>query len=207
MQPGPGTAHGGNAVGVRRAVLGRRQRVQHQQRAYTTRFDLRRGESRPRASGRADRRVLRAPGDARRAARDEFFVEARYPYQVWELEVPLAAGTFEDAAEVEAMIEGFHRAHERVFAVSEPGQHIECIYWKGRATARLRKPELVRPGTDAAGPPVPTAVRKAWFGRDGVLETEHFRGESLAVGHRLRGPAMILEPTTTVVVYPGGSRR
>ena len=133
----------------------------------------------------------------------EFFVEARYPYQVWELEVPLATGHFEEPAEVETMVQAFHRVHERVFAVSEPGQHIECIYWKGRATARLPKPELARAALDGTNAPEPVSVRRAWFGAQGALDTRCFRAESLSARHSLAGPAIIEEPTTTVVVYPG----
>ncbi|HWF74219.1 MAG TPA: hydantoinase/oxoprolinase family protein, partial [Solirubrobacteraceae bacterium] len=141
----------------------------------------------------------------------EFFVEARYPYQVWELEVPLRSGALAGPEDVELMTEDFHRVHERVFAVSEPGQHLECIYWKGRATARLPKPALARLDGDAGSPPVPAAVRTAWFGsgsgsgsgHDGPLETPYFRAEAFAPGHQVPGPAIIGEPTTTVVVYPG----
>ena len=74
------------------------------------------------------------------ARRKEFFVEARYPYQVWELEVPLAAPQYADGADVAAMVDAFHDVHDRVFAVKEPGQYVECLYWKGRATATLTKP-------------------------------------------------------------------
>jgi N-methylhydantoinase A len=101
------------------------------------------------------------------------------------------------------MVDGFHRVHKRVFAVSEPGQYIECIYWKGRATAHLQKPELMRFSADGAAPPQPTTVRGAWFGAGDALDTGYFRAESLTVGHRVSGPGVILEPTTTVVVYPG----
>ena len=87
----------------------------------------------------------------------EFFVEARYPYQVWELEVPLAAGRFESGADVETMVQAFHQVHERVFAVSEPGQHIECIYWKGRGD----RP----PGQAGAGRGEPQRRRSARAGR------------------------------------------
>ena len=133
----------------------------------------------------------------------EFFVEARYPYQVWELEVPLAAGRFESGADVETMVQAFHQVHERVFAVSEPGQHIECIYWKGRATAHLAKPALAAASLNGASPPQPAAVRDAWFGAQGSMPTGCFKAESLSAGHSLTGPAVIEEPTTTVVVYPG----
>ncbi len=130
---------------------------------------------------------LDTPADLRSS---EFFVEARYPYQVWELEVPLAAGRFEGQADVDEMVEGFHRVHERVFAVSEPGQHIECIYWKGRATARLPKPELARAGADGAQPDPaevrPSVVRSPGRAPDAVLP-----GGELSAGHRLVGPAII----------------
>ncbi len=72
---------------------------------------------------------LQAPADARGK---EFFVEARYPYQVWELEVPLPNSRFEGEEDVRALEEAFHVVHERVFAVKEPGQRLECLYWKGR---------------------------------------------------------------------------
>jgi N-methylhydantoinase A len=142
---------------------------------------------------------LDTPADLRSS---EFFVEARYPYQVWELEVPLAGGGFEGPADVDEMVERFHRVHERVFAVSEPGQYIECIYWKGRATARLPKPELARAGADGAQPE-PAEVRQAWFGAQGALQTPCFHAETMSAGHRFVGPAIISESTTTVVVYPG----
>jgi N-methylhydantoinase A len=133
----------------------------------------------------------------------EFFVEARYPYQVWELEVPLTGGKFEEDADVEAMVQAFHGVHERVFAVSEPGQYLECIYWKGRATARLPKPELARAVLDGGGASEPVAMRRSWFGDQGALDTPCFKAESFSAGQRLAGPAIIEEPTTTVVVYPG----
>ncbi|HKP18525.1 MAG TPA: hydantoinase/oxoprolinase family protein [Gaiellaceae bacterium] len=141
---------------------------------------------------------LRVAGEARSK---EFFVEARYPYQVWELDVPLRAGRFAGDADVAAMVEDFHQVHERVFAVKEPGQHVECVYWKGRATARLPKPALRRLSSNgsAAGP---DRHRPAWFDVDAAAQAPIYLGASLAPGARVEGPAIVEEPTTTVVVYP-----
>src|SRR5207249_5170707 len=72
----------------------------------------------------------------------EFFVEARYRGQVWELDVPLRRSQFTGEGDVRELEEDFHETHERVFAVREPGQHLECLLWKARATAALQKPEL-----------------------------------------------------------------
>ena len=70
--------------------------------------------------------VLRAHADLTRGAQvRDYVVEARYPYQVWEL------GQFRSPArrldDVRASEQGFHETHERVFAVSEPGQRVECV--------------------------------------------------------------------------------
>jgi len=145
--------------------------------------------------------LLKTPEQARRK---EFFVEARYPYQVWELEVPLAKKRLENETDVAEMVEAFHRAHERVFAVKEPGQYVECLYWKGRATALLSKPELrgfARNGAD----PRPHRARRIWLGPGAVADADVYLGGSLSAGQRFGGPAIVEEPTTTIVVNPGWS--
>ena len=141
-------------------------------------------------------------GTAGAARRKEFFVEARYPYQVWELEVPLANGRLEGEADIAAMVEAFHAVHERVFAVKEPGQHIECLYWKGRATATLPKPE-VRRSEPTGAEARPDRRRRVWLAA--AADAPVYLGESLTAGQHLSGPAIVEEPTTTVVVYPGWS--
>jgi N-methylhydantoinase A len=131
----------------------------------------------------------------------EFFVEARYPYQVWELEVPLAVSKFSNADDVHSLIEGFHRAHERVFAVNEPGQQVECIYWKARATALLPKP-LPGVAVRDALVPRPLVTRDAWFDGTTPQPTPRYHGPDLPIGAVLAGPCVIQEPTTTIVLFP-----
>lgn len=143
---------------------------------------------------------LKTPQDQRLR---EFFVEARYPYQVWELEVPLIGADFTGDADVQALVDGFHAAHDRVFAVTEPGQQVECIYWKARATARLPKPFTQHKQAVIAAPAVPVIVRDAWFGGDAPQPTPRFQGFDLSPGCVLIGPCVIQEPTTTIVIFPG----
>lgn len=144
---------------------------------------------------------LETPSQLRRM---EFFVEARYPYQVWELEVPLTRGRFDSGDDVQVMVQAFHVVHDRVFAVSEPGQHIECIYWKGRATASLPKPGLHQSARETGIREPPTSA-PAWFGGDRPIQTRRHFGYQLHAGQEIQGPAILEEPTTTVVVYPGWS--
>ena len=140
-------------------------------------------------------------GAAQGAVRKEFFVEARYPYQVWELEVPLQTSRFEDESDLATMVEDFHRVHERVFAVKEPGQHVECIYWKGRAVASLPKPQLKSLARNG-GEPAEPANRPVSFGA-GAAMTPCYYANSLAAGQKFSGPGIVEEVTTTVVVPPG----
>jgi N-methylhydantoinase A len=134
--------------------------------------------------------------------RREYFVEARYPYQVWELDVALPKERFDDPADLHLMLEAFHREHERVFAVKEPGQQVECVYWRGRLTALLDAPPLHK--RSKGDRPLPPARKRmaAFFAGHGEVATPRYYGEDLESGMIISGPAIIDEPTTTIVVYP-----
>jgi N-methylhydantoinase A len=134
--------------------------------------------------------------------RTDYSVEAHYPYQVWDVEIPLANGRFESDGDVHALADGFHRAHERIFAVAETGQQVECVNWKGRLTVALERAPLVPATRNGAGPPEPRTVRAAYFDGVGEATTPVYAGGELRPGDAVAGPAVIEEPTTTVVVYP-----
>lgn len=139
-----------------------------------------------------------------RALTKEFSVEARYRAQVWELEVPIPSrlGGPEDVRELD---DAFHEVHERVFAVREPGQYLECLLWKVRATAVLAKPDVRSRALPATPTAAPSGEALAYFPETGLGRLPRYDGEALAAGTRIDGPAIIREATTTVVVYPGSS--
>jgi N-methylhydantoinase A len=134
--------------------------------------------------------------------RTELSVDARYRSQVWELEVPLPVARFADGRDVTALEDAFHDVHERVFAVREEGQYVECLVWRCRATAVLAKPALA-PGRGARPDASPSETRVAVFADGGAVETPRFDGSALPPGTEIAGPAIVREPTTTVVVPPG----
>jgi N-methylhydantoinase A len=139
--------------------------------------------------------------------RKEFFVEARYRQQVWDLVVRLPGDRLRTREDVDALEEAFHEAHERVFAIREPGAHLECLTWKVRAIAELAKPGVAARRIAADVSEEPTAWAPAYFEGSGSVETARYDGERLAPGTTIAGPAVIREPTTTVVVYPGATAR
>ncbi len=135
--------------------------------------------------------------------RRDFFVEARYPTQVWELEVALARGSFAGPDDVAALVDGFHRTHERVFAVKEAGAAVECLHWKARLTGLLKRPPLEGPHTTVSSQKATMSTRRAvYFADRGRSEVPIYLGPPLAPGSEMDGPAIIEEPTTTIVLYP-----
>lgn len=134
-------------------------------------------------------------------------VEARYLYQVWELEVPLTKGSFDGPEDIEALVKAFHAAHERAYAVTQIGQPIECLSWKARFTGRLDTLPPARAEDARPQPAKPAAHRPAFFANHGQVDVPIYKGNSLPPGSMIEGPAIIEEPTTTVVVYPGTRAR
>jgi N-methylhydantoinase A len=139
--------------------------------------------------------------------RRRYFVEARYAYQVWDLSIPLEGDGIEEEAALERLIESFHDAHERIFAVREPGQKIELSQWKGRVVVETVKPPLAaerEPSAPVEGNGAAAArPRVAFFPELGEVEIAVHLGAELAAGASIAGPALLIEPETTIVVYPG----
>lgn len=133
--------------------------------------------------------------------------EARYDQQMWEIDVNLGElEAFRDAQDVVDLQQRFDANHLSLFAVNQPGFPIETITWRAEARIERHKPSLsdealgAEEGKDAA----PSSGRRTVF--DGAsVETPIFRGDDLRSGDRIVGPAIIEEPTTTIVVIPGAA--
>ena len=136
-------------------------------------------------------------------ARIELLVEARYRAQVWELDTVLPKVRINDATDIGALAEAFHQTHERVYAVRDEGSPVEFVNWKGRIAIRLFAPPPPPNVTATAYRPVPDTERPCFFRETGRATTPVYRGSMLQPGAQIAGPAIIEEPTTTIVVYPG----
>jgi len=145
----------------------------------------------------------RMPDHLARSIVRDHSVEARYPSQVWELEVPLPGDRIADAAALATVVDGFHDVHRRTFAVAEPGQDVEFQYWKARLTARLPRPEGVgRAAAERSTATVERSARPVYFSGAGLVETPFYRGATLPLDFVADGPLVVQEPTTTIVVPP-----
>ncbi len=137
---------------------------------------------------------LGGPGELR------YSVEARYAYQVWDIPIPLAGEGVADERELESLVESFHDAHERIFAVREPGQTVEMNQWKGRIVVTTAKPPVAAHREDRVEGEAPR--RTAFLPDLGEVEIPVHLGAQLGPDTPVEGPALIIEPETTIVVYP-----
>ncbi len=128
----------------------------------------------------------------------EYHVAARYASQVWDLDVPLENGRLDDGALAE-VVRRFHDLHEAAFAVSQQEEDVEFQHWHGRLIGTLATPDL--PIRSETTTPV-TFSRLASFEGFGELETTFYDGTTLPAGMLIAGPAVIVEPTATLVVTP-----
>lgn len=134
----------------------------------------------------------------------EYFTEARYAAQVWDLDVPLTSERFTSARDVEGLIKQFGAVHERVFAIRDDEAVVECLNWKARLTVTISAPPQPEVGPSVRQRPTASSTRPCYFGDDDTMvDTPIFKPEVLPPGAMVHGPAIVEEPTTTLVVYPG----
>jgi N-methylhydantoinase A len=133
-----------------------------------------------------------------------YSVEARYPQQIWDLEVPLSGTLFESDAHVETLRNDFHRVHNDVLGIADLGSAVETMTWRAKVRCEL--------GTDLSGAaPLTSAdgglgeTREAYFSGRGFVEATVRSLASVGLGESVEGPAIIEGPATTVVVEPEAS--
>jgi len=135
--------------------------------------------------------------------RRELVCEARYANQLWEIDVPLPWGWRGcDESERVELSRRFDRLHRALFSVEQPGEILELLAFRADARVSRGHPQL------AARVDIPEAAsgerRSVSFAGERI-ETPVYRGAALATGSRIRGPAVIEEATTTILIDPGAT--
>jgi N-methylhydantoinase A len=90
--------------------------------------------------------------------------------------------------------------------VRDEASEIEFLTWTGRVTLRLPR-AIAKLERSPGAPPARPFARTAWFGEDEPREASVRRGDSIAVGESIAGPAIVEEPTSTLVLPPGSEAR
>lgn len=148
---------------------------------------------------------IAGPGDGAARSTIELSVEARYPHQIWEIDVPLRARRFADEAAVRDLVADFHTAHHALFEITDPNSEIEIVTWRARVSCRLRDTARVGRLAIAGEKAAIAARRRIYFAETGWVDAEVERFETMAAGVPLTGPAIVESSFTTVVIDPGAN--
>jgi 5-oxoprolinase (ATP-hydrolysing) len=149
-------------------------------------------------------RRLEPTGGSRGRLRAEVSLELRYRGTETALEVPWPRVGGQWLATDEAsdsLRRGFEEAHERLFGYRRPDQMVEVC---GVRAAVLREreapPEQRLGGSDE--PLAPLRLSPLWTGAR-FEQVPLYRRQQLRPGRRIDGPAIVIEPTGTLVVDRG----
>jgi N-methylhydantoinase A len=138
----------------------------------------------------------------KRRVRYERMAALCYPGQTFDMPVPLAGrGSAVTAKVVAETVERFHRLHEELHTYASRDQEPILRGLRVKAVAVEAKPALPRVSRKSRGNPR-VGARKAFF-RGRYVATPVYEGPRLVPGQTILGPAIVEEPFTTVVVYPG----
>src|SRR5262249_33988301 len=132
------------------------------------------------------------------------FVNLCYPGQTFDMAVPARAHAGRmSAAGLAATIAAFHDLHQELHAY--PARDEEPAVPSRRGQTPRRPPPLELGESAPADAPLERALlarRPAWF--DGrFVDTPVYDGDRIRVGHEIRGPAIVEERFTTILVPPG----
>jgi N-methylhydantoinase A len=161
--------------------------------------------------------INRLYADMRRQAKDDFArigipeaqlsyhptVEIRYAGQFHEVENEMPAGDLNDE-KLKALLENFHAKYKSMYTYSMPWRGAEFLTFRLKVTAPRRPTTLAADVTASSGVESCRGSRRCLFdGSSQRVDTPVYDWDRLASGHKISGPALIDDKTTTVLVIPG----
>lgn len=132
-------------------------------------------------------------------------IEARYKRQNYEIAIPV---DFDELTEtgIEAMVERFHNAHERLYGYARRTAPLEFVNYRLTATGTLPKAPLPQLGPRGGEVLEPVAVRQVYF--ESVADYREcliYQRDHLCAGDQLTGPAVIEQLDATSFIPLGVS--
>ena len=160
---------------------------------------------------RQARSLMADEGIAQNRQRFEFSLDVRHRGQINEVEVPLKATRLPERYEEDLrkrFVERYEKLYGRGSALA--GAQLEIVVARLRARALTPRPKIVASKRTSAA--IPKSARREsrsiyWPDLRKLRATPVFDGEKLAIGNRIKGPAIVETADTTVVVHPGRTLR
>ncbi len=150
-------------------------------------------------------------GGQREEASFRCAADMHYKGETHEITIPLGTDpqgvvTEED---LDRAVQAFHDAHETLHTFANRGDPAYLMNLRLEAVVEVDSPpvrKLPFVGEDPSG--ALRKTRKVYFEQEGGFrDTPIYEGSRVRCGNVLRGPCVIEEPATTIVVYPGQTAR
>jgi len=130
----------------------------------------------------------------------------RYRGQSYEVSVPL--GSLRNAADLSALAERFHEAHQRRYGHMAASEAVEIVNFQVTAVGKIPKPKVQEmPIARSVQLPARAERRTVYFSPTDAIDVPVFRRAALPPGIGIGGPAIIEEKTSTIVLYPDQAAR
>jgi len=133
----------------------------------------------------------------------KYYMEARYPYQIYNLDIPLENNRITEEY-IPKLSNDFHNTHYRYYASKDPNSVIETTAWRISAIGKTPKPrlrEMHKEDEDSSS--AIKSKRLAFFRSEkDFVESLIYNGDKLSYGNTFAGPAIIEEKNTTIVIPP-----
>jgi len=154
--------------------------------------------------------------DMRRRAREDFArigvpearlsfqatVEMRYVGQFHEVEMELPREDL-DAESLQVLLNNFHAKYEKLYTYSMPWRTTELLTYRLRATAPRRPVEIAVPARATTNVELARREYRQCLFEGARAQTPAYDWDRMDPGHKVSGPALIDDKTTTVLVPPG----
>ncbi|WP_136645263.1 hydantoinase/oxoprolinase family protein [Tabrizicola sp. YIM 78059] len=150
---------------------------------------------------------LKADGFKARDIVTKRSLDMRYVGQVHECTVEI--GTFKvDARSIGKIKDAFHKRHKELYTYAEPASTVEVVNIESTLYGVVDKPARMSIGKGVSPQKALKGHRDAVFSADGKrTRTPIYDGTPLGADAVIKGPAVIEEVTTTIVIEPGWTAR
>ena len=148
--------------------------------------------------------MMAREGIAAARQRFEFSLDVRHKGQINEVEVLLSYGRLPSNYESQ-LRKLFTGRYEKLYGRGSAlaGAQLEIVVCRLRARALTPRPKLVKAKSGSKSIPRDAVRKPRSIQWEKPRKTPVYDGEKLAVGNRLKGPAIVETSDTTVVVHPG----
>ena len=148
--------------------------------------------------------LMASEGIAANRQRFEFSLDVRHKGQINEVEVLLPYSRLPANYE-SGLRSSFTERYEKLYGRGSAlgGATLEIVVSRLRARALTPRPKLVKAKSSSKAVPRDAVLKPRMIRWSSLVKTPVYDGERLAVGNRLKGPAIVETSDTTVVVHPG----